>query len=381
MNRCEIIHVWKDAKFSGEGPTHSAQMVIDGVSYLTDAVCTIGAQPSKALTDWVADWAAPSYWKPNIEIIVSFANFNKNQRKKIVKYVFLCRIVMDVKRILSALVCISIIVGHVVKDFVIHVQCIKCQYRREDGLTQCVSAIHAKTFCQKNVMHGLVRAQSFSYLYTKKISFYCLLSILFMKLPYQLNQTTTKNIEIFLKKMLLNPLQIHPQAHTTVSIRMTKIFVFENMVKSCIILCHRWLRCLNIQKVISFLPFAHNFHDSSCIVFKYISDLIKDSARPSYWVPDKDREANFCCVCTKPFGSAEELISNAKKQITNGQGDMHDSSEMIGSNICDRRRHHCRSCGQAVCDGCSQNRRPVPERGWNTDVRVCDVCNKKSPAT
>lgn len=138
---------------------------------------------------------------------------------------------------------------------------------------------------------------------------------------------------------------------------------------------------LEYPKGNSFLTFGRNFHNSSCIVFKYISDLIKDSARPSYWVPDKDREANFCCVCTKPFGSAEELISNAKKQLTNGQGDMHDSSEMIGSSICDRRRHHCRSCGQAVCDGCSQNRRPVPERGWNTDVRVCDVCNKKSPAT
>lgn len=55
----------------GDGPTHSAQMVIDGVSYLSDTVYSIGAQPSKALTDWVADWAAPSYWKPNTEIIVS----------------------------------------------------------------------------------------------------------------------------------------------------------------------------------------------------------------------------------------------------------------------------------------------------------------------
>lgn len=67
----EIVHVWKDSRFSGEGPTHSAQMVIDGVNYLSETVYSIGAQPSKALTDWVADWAAPSYWKPNTEIIVS----------------------------------------------------------------------------------------------------------------------------------------------------------------------------------------------------------------------------------------------------------------------------------------------------------------------
>lgn len=67
----EIVHVWKDERFSSEGPTHSAQMMIDGVNYLSETVCSISAQPSKALTEWVADWAAPSYWKANAEIIVS----------------------------------------------------------------------------------------------------------------------------------------------------------------------------------------------------------------------------------------------------------------------------------------------------------------------
>lgn len=72
--RSEIVHVWKDSQFNGEGPTHNAQMVIDGVSYLSETVYSISAQPSKALTDWVADWAAPSYWKPNAEIFVSELN-------------------------------------------------------------------------------------------------------------------------------------------------------------------------------------------------------------------------------------------------------------------------------------------------------------------
>lgn len=54
----------------------------------------------------------------------------------------------------------------------------------------------------------------------------------------------------------------------------------------------------------------------------------------------------------------------------------HQSSKSY-SPVRDRKRHHCRACGQAVCDECSQGRRPVPERGWTTDVRVCDSCNKK----
>jgi len=37
-----------------------------------------------------------------------------------------------------------------------------------------------------------------------------------------------------------------------------------------------------------------------------------------------------------------------------------------------RRRHHCRSCGQVVCDSCSTGRRPVP--GSPTPKRVCDNC-------
>lgn len=134
-------------------------------------------------------------------------------------------------------------------------------------------------------------------------------------------------------------------------------------------------------------------------------DLIKDSARPSYWVPD--HEALFCSVCEKVFGTAEELVSatsntgsrspsistasNATNtnetfdsrpvitpnhQPTQNQHH-HQHHHQVGGIICDRRRHHCRACGQAVCDNCSQGRRPVPERGWTTDVRVCDTCNKK----
>lgn len=68
--RPEIVHVWHDSHLSGEGPTHSAQMVVDGVSYLTETVFSIGAQPSKVITDWVADKIAPSYWKQNTDIIV-----------------------------------------------------------------------------------------------------------------------------------------------------------------------------------------------------------------------------------------------------------------------------------------------------------------------
>lgn len=79
---------------------------------------------------------------------------------------------------------------------------------------------------------------------------------------------------------------------------------------------------------------------------KYLEFLgwIKDSARPDYWIPDKD--IIQCCKC--------ELKFNEKTPI-----------------------HHCRACGQGVCDGCSQRRKCVPSRGWDHPVRVCDVCAAK----
>ncbi|XP_049841718.1 zinc finger FYVE domain-containing protein 1-like [Schistocerca gregaria] len=84
---------------------------------------------------------------------------------------------------------------------------------------------------------------------------------------------------------------------------------------------------------------------SVAAVLEYPRDLIKESARPSYWQPDG--EATGCNCCGATFGPRLSL-------------------------------HHCRDCGRAVCRDCSQSRRPVPIRGWDTPVRVCDSCIKKA---
>ncbi|KAM4662610.1 zinc finger FYVE domain-containing protein 1 [Discoglossus pictus] len=72
--------------------------------------------------------------------------------------------------------------------------------------------------------------------------------------------------------------------------------------------------------------------------------LMKDAARPIYWIPD--HEITHCFSCKKEF--------NIKLS-----------------------KHHCRACGQGFCDECSSDRRPVPSRGWDHPVRVCVNCNKK----
>ena len=76
--------------------------------------------------------------------------------------------------------------------------------------------------------------------------------------------------------------------------------------------------------------------------------------RPDYWVPDS--EISACAVCDRDIGP----------QLSSG-GQAGPGSE-------ERRVHHCRQCGQGVCNKCSATRRPVPARGWDTPVRVCDDC-------
>nr|KAF7435923.1 hypothetical protein H0235_004114 [Vespula pensylvanica] len=78
-------------------------------------------------------------------------------------------------------------------------------------------------------------------------------------------------------------------------------------------------------------------------VLNYSKSFIKDTVRPSYWVPDS--EVVGCCICNQKFSPILSL-------------------------------HHCRDCGRGVCQECSQHRKPVPHRGWDKPVRVCDSCIK-----
>lgn len=69
--RSEVIHIWKGSQYQTKGPNYSAQLVLDGVSFLTETVASVSAQPTKQIKSWMADKVAPAYWKPNNEITVS----------------------------------------------------------------------------------------------------------------------------------------------------------------------------------------------------------------------------------------------------------------------------------------------------------------------
>ena len=40
------------------------------------------------------------------------------------------------------------------------------------------------------------------------------------------------------------------------------------------------------------------------------------------------------------------------------------------------RQHHCRKCGTAICDECSQCKQPLPELAYYQEVRICRNCHE-----
>ncbi|CAB4004622.1 WD repeat and FYVE domain-containing 2-like isoform X1, partial [Paramuricea clavata] len=66
------------------------------------------------------------------------------------------------------------------------------------------------------------------------------------------------------------------------------------------------------------------------------------------------KESDMCQFCNSPFFWAFKQMWDQKQ---------------FGL-----RQHHCRKCGKAVCDKCSQKRSTLPKFGFEYDVRVCLTC-------
>ena len=114
-------------------------------------------------------------------------------------------------------------------------------------------------------------------------------------------------------------------------------------------------------------------------MLEYPINAIKDSARPTYWVPDD--EITACFVCDRLFDNGNNTPSlTSSLQADDGRLGMAHNSQATQNNATSSasvrlaKLHHCRKCGQGVCDDCSRTKKPVPIRGWDQPVRVCDKC-------
>lgn len=231
--RTEITHVWNTANAS-LASQNTAQRVIDGVSYLTEAVANVSIQPTKVLTSWVADQVAPTYWRPNNEIR----------------------------------------------------HCHKCKlpFGTTDTKHHCRAC--GEGFCAG--CSSKTKPVPLRNWYTPvRVCDTC-----FAKDDNSNEEFTESSEDVSARKVT--------------------------------------------EHVVSTLSAVGT-------VLNYSKSLIKDTVRPSYWVPDC--EVTNCCVCDLSFSDTVPL-------------------------------HHCRDCGRGVCQDCSTHRKPVSRRGWDKPVRICDSCIK-----
>lgn len=311
--RTEIVHVWNDGGLTVTGPTHSAQLVLDGVAYLTDAFASVGAQPTNAIRSWVTDKIRPAYWRPDSEIIYCkgcMANFERFDLKK-----HHCR--------------------NCGEGF-----CSNCSKYRMPVISRGWSdPVRVCSGCREDLQrqqwtNGDTNGGTVAAMIDEEIE---------QDLTSSTGNNNPGDGDVLVRKygeVLINTLS-------------------------------------NLGAVL-----------------EYPKDLIKDSARPSYWVPDA--EAPLCHICQLVFGSPEEINSsiplvqadssvNGHRQTSRDGGSTamatspsrsspQNSSAAVAYQAIDRRRHHCRACGNAICAACSEHRQPVPKRGWLNDVRVCDTC-------
>ena len=70
------------------------------------------------------------------------------------------------------------------------------------------------------------------------------------------------------------------------------------------------------------------------VVLDPVTSVLKDSARPAYWVPDED--CFDCCVCKKPFDTQQSSSSNSLSNSCASPGSSTSTSKI--------KLHHCRQC-------------------------------------
>uniref|UniRef100_A0A182K6C3 FYVE-type domain-containing protein n=1 Tax=Anopheles christyi TaxID=43041 RepID=A0A182K6C3_9DIPT len=347
--RPEIVHVWNDGGLQLQGPTHSAQLVLDGVAYITDAMASVGSQPTKLVKSWVTDKIRPAYWRPDSEIIHCKGCISNFERLGLKKHHCRC--------------CGEGFCNHCSKhempvpgrgwNYPVRV-CNSCWNDGRNGGTLATDGLAGAG------VNGMASNGNHHQ-------------------PEQMHRNAGNGID---------------EANNILVRRYGEAVI--------------------------------NTISNIGAVLEYPKDFIKESARPSYWVPDA--EAPNCYICDLVFGSPEELnaiaaLANQQsaaaaavplssgastpaaspvKRGENGTDSVRSSSgttRSAGTTVppngksgvgvpssqrsaaatsayrsIDRRRHHCRACGNPVCAGCSQNRRPVPKRGWLSDVRVCNSC-------
>lgn len=284
--RTELKHIWS-GQVNFVGTSHNlSRKIIDGVSYLGESLHSVSAKPTKMAMQWMADKVAPTYWTPNSEIVKCYSC---SKEFDILEKKHHCR--------------------GCGKGF-----CDKCTLKRmiipwwslSDPVRVC-DACYEK----KDIPEPICITQSNS----MSNGFYGSEARYGSAGMGMGNTNANSNVN---RNSISNVNSNSNTSLAALGIQGNNDVIARKVTET-------------VQDTIGYIGYAT----------KIPFDVIKETARPSYWKPDS--ECLQCAICEKEFDDLLPL-------------------------------HHCRSCGNGVCNKCSPHLRQVPSRGWDTPVRVCNNC-------
>uniref|UniRef100_A0A6G1SGL5 Zinc finger FYVE domain-containing protein 1 n=1 Tax=Aceria tosichella TaxID=561515 RepID=A0A6G1SGL5_9ACAR len=391
--RTEIKHVWPGELNKMQAAQNAAQRVLDSVNYITETVTTISAKPTKMVSEWVADQIAPNYWIPNSMILhcaLCNAEFGQYDQKHH------CRLCGN--GLCSTCSSKSKPVPERGWGEMSVRVCDRC-YERSDNLTAINSLPPLPPMLMQ--MQGNSSSTNNTNGYIVKSSQSC--NDIQQKLMGNKNSSTPSNsIPIPANRSVgCSSNNITPTPHSSSSIgssssgsnnhqlinEYTATTTNNSPAKQngslndsgsnqplLDLVSDSPLMMMNTCSQQSSASSSSHLNGNDCATaggggggcnstitarklgevlqstiktvvstaIDYPLGVIKDSARPDYWLPDS-QIAN-CGLCKKDFNEQVAI-------------------------------HHCRRCGGGFCHECSTKSMPVPERGWgDASVRVCDKC-------
>lgn len=369
--RTEIRHVWSGELNRMQATQNAAQRILDSVNYLTETVTTISAKPTKVVSEWVADQIAPTYWIPNSRILHcalcnnEFGAFDQKHH---------CRLCGN--GLCSTCSSKSKPVPERGWGETSVRVCDRC-YERSDNLS-AISSLppippmlmqgNSNGFYAKNaICAGDQQQKSTNPASSSSIP----IPTKSGKRGDSCNATPTPHSSSIGSSSSgsnhsNNELSNHRNPNNNGSIKQ------NGSINGCLV-DGSTLTEMNQNSsttdcvidapvaVLNNYPPQNGIDSVSTVTARKLGEVlqstiksvvstaidyplgvIKDSARPDYWLPDC--QISNCGLCKAQFN----------EQVT---------------------VHHCRRCGGGFCHECSTKSLPVPERGWgDASVRVCDKC-------
>jgi len=390
--RTEIKHVWPGELNKMQAAQNAAQRVLDSVNYITETVTSISAKPTKLVSEWVADQIAPNYWIPNSRILHcalcnnEFGQFDQKHHCRLCGN-GLCNTCSSKSKPVPER-------GWGATSVRV---CDRC-YERSDNLSAINSLPPLPPMLTQLQQHqGNNSASNANGFHAKTAHTNDNQTQLQQrKLGDRNNPSPTSSIPIPVSRatasgssnttltphssssigssssdsnnhQLINEFSDHksvlPPLQQNGSLDATKSGI-NNLIdrkqktkdtaaESRLVVANSYTQQLpsnmngaEVGSAITARKLGEVLQNTIKTVVSTAIDyplgVIKDSARPEYWLPDS--QISNCGLCRKDF---YELVSI----------------------------HHCRRCGGGFCHECSTKSMPVPERGWgDASVRVCDKC-------